>query len=154
MKFTVEIDEFWLDEDEDIEQGLKNHIITCVVSDIQKSISKKIEDQINRSVKNEIETSLTRNINNEIERLMKEGKVKGEYSSDPDLTLEEWILKRFTKASGWGSPSELIEKLAKKFGDEMKQRYDLLFASQIVAKLNESGLLKEDVARLLLQAKP
>lgn len=32
----------------------------------------------------------------------------------------------------------------------MKQRYDLLFASQIVAKLDEHGLLKEDIAELLL----
>ena len=32
----------------------------------------------------------------------------------------------------------------------MKQRYDLLFASQIVAKLDEHGLLNEDIAELLL----
>lgn len=42
---------------------------------------------------------------------------------------------------------------AKDFGKEMKERYDLLFASQLVAKMSETGLLKEDVAKLLLPNK-
>lgn len=48
------------------------------------------------------------------------------------------------------SMEKLIKSLAKDFANEMKERYDLLFASQLVAKMSETGLLKEDVAKLLL----
>ena len=66
------------------------------------------------------------------------------------MTLKEYILYQIQNNTGWNSPNENIKKLAQKFGEEMKNRYDLLFASQLVAKMNENGLLKEDVAKKLL----
>lgn len=35
----------------------------------------------------------------------------------------------------------------------MKKRYDLLFASQLVAKMKESGFIKEEAIALLLDNK-
>jgi hypothetical protein len=42
------------------------------------------------------------------------------------------------------------KKATDSISKELKERYDLLFASQIVSKLHENGMLKEDVAKLLL----
>lgn len=150
MTFSITLDDFWLDQEEDIEPALKEYIINSVVLSIRKEIDEKVKVQIEKVAKDKVEASLSDRINGEVERLIKEGKVKGQYSNDPEITLEEFILRQFTKASGWGSQQQVIENLAKKFGDEMKQRYDLLFASQVVAKMNKNGFLKEDVAKLLL----
>lgn len=80
------------------------------------------------------------------------GKIRVDSYSDNEIPIEDWIKKKFNGNCGYGSAENQIKELAKKFGDEMKQRYDLLFASQIVAKLDEHGLLKEDIAGLLLPA--
>jgi hypothetical protein len=44
----------------------------------------------------------------------------------------------------------MIETNTKLFSAEFKDRYDLLFASQLVSKMNAVGLLKDDVAKLLI----
>ena len=46
--------------------------------------------------------------------------------------------------------AKIARELAEKSAAELKARYDLLFASQLVSKINEHGMLREDVARLLL----
>ena len=40
-----------------------------------------------------------------------------------------------------------------KFGKELKERYDLVFATQVVKSLDKQGLLKENVAKLILENK-
>lgn len=43
-----------------------------------------------------------------------------------------------------------IAKTACSHADDLKKRYDMLFASGIVQKMHENNLLKEDVAAKLL----
>ncbi len=151
MKFTVEIDEFWLDEDSNgFEEELKTSIKNDVIREIKKSMDDKIQSEISRIAKDMIEKSMYSHIQSKVKEVIKNGTIKKDGYSNDEITIEAWIKSKFIGNSGYGSPDESIKKLAKQFGDEMKQRYDLLFASQIVAKLNEQGLLKEDVAKLLL----
>ena len=91
-----------------------------------------------------------RKINTFIDEFFETGELKSPKNSNEKMTLKEYILYQIQNNTGWNSPNENIKKLAQKFGEEMKNRYDLLFASQLVAKMNESGLLKEDVAKKLL----
>ena len=151
MKFTVEIEEFYLDEEQDIEPTLKNFVIKSVVQSIQKSLESKIEDAITKEVRDQISKSLFRNIQSVVKKVITEGKIKSRRSSDSLVTIEEYIRQDFEYNSGYSSPKETIEKLAKQFGDEMKRRYDLLFASQIVAKLGANGLLKDEAVKMLLE---
>lgn len=152
MKFTVEIEDFWLDEEQDIAPALKKYIINDVVRQIEKSIEAKIEDGIGKEVRSGIEKSLYRNIQKIVKRVISERKVKGKYSSDPEITIEDYIKREFENNSGYCSPKEQIKKLADNFGLELKQRYDLVFASQIVVALDKNGLLKKDVAKILLES--
>jgi hypothetical protein len=151
MKFTVEIEEFYLDEEQDIEPTLKNFVIKSVVQSIQKSLEAKIEDAITKEVKDQISKSLFRNIQSVVKRVISEGKIKSRYKSDSPVTIEDYIKEDFEHNTGYSSPKDTIEKLAKQFGDEMKRRYDLLFASQIVAKLGANGLLKDEAVKMLLE---
>jgi anaerobic ribonucleoside-triphosphate reductase len=147
MKVTIDISDFYLDEGEELESSLKQFIIRECVQQINKSIEKKVEDHITRTVKNEIEQKLTYKINKQIEEIIATETIKVDGKEQP---FNEYIKYKFQYSSGWSSAQGALESLAKRFGEELKKRYDMLFASQIVSKLHENGMLKEDVAKLLL----
>lgn len=152
MKFTIDIEDFYLDEGDELESSLKKHIINEVCSQIQKSIKDRVEIQISMEVKDTIEKQMYSTISKEIKNVIDGGLIKNpdSYSDKKQITISDYIKKKFENDSGWGSPREHIEKLAKSHAEELKKRYDLMFASQIVSKLHQNGMLKEDIAKLLL----
>jgi len=149
MKFTVKVKDFYLDE-ENLESALVDKIQREVVSQIHKSIKDRVERQIEMEVKSMVEKTMYKQITSEIENILKTGKTKSKKNSKEDVSLEEYVRECFSSTGGWQNFDETIKVISKKFGEELKQRYDLLFASQIVAKLNDNGLLKDDVAKLIL----
>jgi hypothetical protein len=151
MKFTVELKEFWLNEEEELEPALKKHVVQTVVREILKSVETKINDAVTIEVKRQIDATISRKIQSMVANSIKNDKFKGEYSSDGLVTMEEIIKKRLSNTSGFQNPQEIIKKIADNFGSELKKRYDLLFASQIVASLSTNGLLKDDAVKLLLE---
>lgn len=112
-----------------------------------------IETEITNVVKEQIEETLREQIQVLVADVISTGEIRVDSYSDNKIPIKDWIKKKFNGNCGYGSAENQIKELAKKFGDEMKQRYDLLFASQIVAKLDEHGLLKEDIAKLLIDKK-
>ena len=68
-----------------------------------------------------------------------------------DITLTDYIKRHFTSRNNYRNADEVISKEAEKFSKQMKDRYDLLFASQLVAKMSNAGMLKDDVAKILLE---
>ena len=48
------------------------------------------------------------------------------------------------------SITKLVEAYAKSFVDDLRKRYDLLFASQVITKLNDNKMLKEGVFESLM----
>jgi len=151
MKFTIEVEEFWLDEESELEPALKDHIKRDVINQIESSIKAKVEDAITKEVKSQVEQMLYRRITSLVNECISSDKIKGRYTNDPEITLQEYVKLQFTQTAREKAPiDETIKKLAEAFGSEMKKRYDLLFASQVVAKLGEGGLLKEDAVKLLL----
>lgn len=146
INVTIDLEEIWADENtigEEISREIKRHVI----SEIWNKVKPAVDDQITRTVKNEVEKNYCKKINLFIEDFINNGEIN--FNSQKG-TVKEYIHYLLTQNTGWNSPKDQIEKLAKNYGIEMKNRYDLLFASQLVAKMNENGLLKEDVAKTLL----
>lgn len=164
MKFTIELNEFWLDEDSDyLENEIKSYIIKQVTQSVYGEIKNKVEDQITRQIKETIENTMYKKATLYMDECFQKAVLPTNVYENgrtvkKDLTLEEYVINKFKKDSGWASPNDKIEKLAKqfaeKFGQEIKDRYDLLFATQIVRKLDKEGLLKDNVAKLILENKP
>lgn len=152
INVTVDLDDVWADE-ESLTHAIESNIKFLVLKEIDAKIKNKVDTHITRKVSEEIEKNMYRQMNSFIADFIKTGEVKSSQNSSKMVSIEEFIKEKFVYSSGWGSPDEAIKKLAEKFSLEMKNRYDLLFASQLVAKMNESGLLKKDVAKILL-AKP
>lgn len=151
MKITIDLKEFWLDGDHDLEEGLKKHLKHQVQNEIYSKIENEVRTQVTNLVKEKIEKTLTARLQTQIDELLVNGKVKSYNNSSVEVSPEEYLKERFVKDMGWSSPAEKVKELANKFGTEMKNRYDLLFASQLVAKMNETGLLKKEAAKLLLE---
>ena len=149
MKITIDVSEFYLEES-DLETGLRHFVKDAVLVEIKKSIQEKIDTQLTMQIKADVEKNMYQQMNLFIADFIKVGKIKSSRDSNKQITIEEFITEKFAYDSGWSSPSDMIKKLADTYGREMKSRYDLLFASQLVAKMNEQGLLKKDVAKILL----
>ena len=66
-------------------------------------------------------------------------------------TIKAQLLSYFVQAGTDAKITKIAQDLAVAQAKEAKDRYDLLFASQLVAKMNDSGLLRADVAQLLFQ---
>jgi hypothetical protein len=151
MKFTIEVEDFYLDEDNDLAPALKQHIISTVVNKISTDLKSKIEDGVQKEVKAQVEQTLYRKITSLTNEVIESDKIKGRYSNDPEITLQEYVKQQFTTTAASKAPvNDKIEQLAKVFGEEMKKRYDMVFAAGIVQKMHENGLLKDDVVSKLL----
>lgn len=150
MKFIIEVDDFYMEQGE-LETELKSHIITSVIHKITTDLKQKIEDGVIREVKAQVEQTLYRKIGTFVTECIANEKIKGRYSGDPEVTLQEWVKEQFTEKAREKAPvDDVIKKLANVFGEELKKRYDLLFASQLVAKMKDSGFIKEEAVQLLL----
>lgn len=148
MKFTVEVEDFYMEE-EDLSTALQYSIKTEVVREIKKSIETQVSDFMNKIMKEEIQSELKGRVKGLVEDFMQVGKVKGHYSGDQELTVKEWISRSIQKENG--DIHSTISKMVKLQFEGLQKRYDLMFASQLISKINQQGYLKEDVARLLLE---
>jgi hypothetical protein len=150
MKFMVEVDDFYLDEESELAPALSGHVIRTVVSQIWDKIEKKVDEAIRISVQAKIEQELTAKINIRIADIFASETIK---KDGKDVSISDYIKDRFVNNSGWNSPHETITKIAKEYGNEMKKRYDYFYANQIVQQMHTIGVLKEEVFANLIENK-
>lgn len=150
MKIIIDLEDFYVEE-ESIANGLKTTIINESVRQIKDHIKDKIQNEITVVVREMVDQIMTNQIREVIADCIANHKIRGKYTGDPELSVQEYIRKQFTEEAAKKAPThEFIEKEAKKLGDEIKKRYDMSFAAGIVQKLHESNLLKdENLAKLL-----
>lgn len=148
MKIVIDLEDFWFEEEEQLIPALQDHVKTMVIREIGDSIKKQVTTFMDKAMKEEVEKQLEMRVKLLMDAALETGTVKGRYSGDGEMTVQEWISKEIKSNSS--NILDFVNQAAKRQGEELKKRYDLLFASQIVAKINEQGLLKDDVARLLL----
>ncbi len=149
-KFKVDLEDFYLDYEDELEPSLKKYITNSVVQSINKSIADKVDKAITKEVSAQVEKSLYRKIQKLVAEIIKTEKIKS-YGSKEPATIEEYIKLSLKNTHTWSNPTDQIKKIAEAFGKELKARYDVLYASQIVAKLSDNGLLKDDAIKMLLE---
>lgn len=155
MKFTVELDDFYLDEEEDLIPALKNEVIGQVTEKIWNRVREKVEssvvDPLIIKIKNNIDQKINEMMMEKLTAIMETETFKPDRYRK-EMTYREYIEAEINNAN-YGNLTNTVKEFANKRADEIKNRYDLVFASQIVSKLNANGMLKEDVAKLLIENK-
>jgi hypothetical protein len=154
---TVDLDDLYAEEDggfnfnEIIKENIALEVKRLTYEDFKKEAMPSFEIQVKRKI--DLDRDLK--IKEQIDALFEKPELKTNYYDKEKVSLTQYIENYF---AGYTLNSrdfnDRIEALVKKQGQEitqqLKDRYDLLFASQIVTKLNEQGMLKEDIAKILL----
>jgi len=151
MKFVVEVDDFYLDEESELAPALSNHVVRSVVDQIWERINKKVDEAIRVTVQAKIEQELTAKINIRIADCFASEKIT--LRDGKEVLISDYIKDRFQNNTGWSSPQESIVKIAKEYGNEMKKRYDYFYANQIVQQMHTIGVLREEVFANLIEGK-
>jgi hypothetical protein len=149
MKFTVEVEDFYLDGEE-LSSSLVEAVKGNVVATIKQNIEKKVDEAIRIAVQAKIEQELTLQINLRVSELIASGKI---IKDKAEISIVDYIKQQFEKHSGWNSPYDQITNLAKRYGDEMKKRYDFFYANHIVQQMHTVGIIKEEVYKNLIGEK-
>ena len=148
MIFRIDIEDFWLDDKDELEPELKNHIINTVVQAIWKKLENRVGTEMIQEIHKVVEVEFKGKLDAQFKRIIETQTIGG---AEDGPKLDEWLRNQFSNSTSWRDPEQTIKAFAKEFGDEMKERYDMLFASQIVIKMSEQGLLKEGVAESLIR---
>lgn len=150
MKVTIDFSDFYVEEN-NIASALKHEIISEAVSKIKSEMRTQIDGLITNEIRSAIDIVLQPVIKEHVASLMSTGMIKVGSYDKKEVTIEEYIKDMFQRNNGWSAnANDTIKALAGAFSKQMKERYDLVFASQIVSKMQEQGFLKEDVAEKLL----
>ncbi len=166
MKLKVEIDineilsDFFEDFDPeyssaeiDLKSSVKYEIQRKVEYEVLNKYSDNLNTQMSNEVKKLIDKSFKELVESKCSEFVQNGKLKGRYSSSEEVTVEEWIKERFEDSTNHSTLRNIVDNNAKILSKEIRDRYDLLFATQIVTKMNEQGLLKEGVFQSLVENK-
>ena len=150
MKIQINVSDFYLDDDDNLEEGLKRHIMNEAIN----SIFQKIKDKVAVEIKQGVEDQVLANLSSEIAKAVKDGKIKNK-SNNTLVTVKEYVADCLVSSSesSWQSFEKIIKDISKNFCDEMRRRYDVSFASNIVAKLIDNKLIKDDAVKMLLGEK-
>ena len=148
MKFTVEVDEFWLDEESELAPALRNIIKHDVVNQISNNIKDNVQKEITEKVTVFINDVISSAINEKISEIMATGVIK--QRNGTEISITDHVTAMFNNNSGWNSVSNHIDKFAKSFADELKRQYNAAFANKVVLGMKEQGLLKDEVVNILL----
>jgi len=149
MKFTIEINDFWVEDDYVIE-SLTHRIKSEVIDQINAKIKDKIDIAIGTSIQEIIEKELRFKIDSRIAAIVSSETIT---INKREVLIVDYIKETFTKSTGWNNPIDLISRKAKEFGEEMKKRYDYLYANQIVQQMHKIGIIKEEVFNNLIEQK-
>lgn len=151
ITITINMDDFWMDEDSDFEESFKRYIVDQatynVFENVKKNLLKDIYPEVEKNVNKKVEEFMHDFIEQNADKLeMKVG-------YDQTVPLEKGvrsILSDKAEKYAMTSITKLVEAYAKSFVDDLRKRYDLLFASQVITKLNENKMLKEGVFESLM----
>jgi len=146
MKFTVEVDDFWIEERE-LSDALQSDITRSVVSQISKSIKDKVDKCLTEKINGLITAKLEASIEIHIENMLNSGEITKQGSN---ISIVEHMRDLFNKDRGWSSLDSHVKKYSEKFAKDMIIQYDALFANKIVLNMKDQGLLREDVVNNLL----
>lgn len=156
MKVTVELDSNYFPEGKEFDETIADRIQRKVVDSIWNNIKDEVEDRIQEVAKERVISEMDERIQKEAAVLAKTAKIKPssyKYKGEKNvLTIEEYLQYQFSE-NGTVDIEDVLEKRAKKIAKKLSDKYDLVFAQQVIMKMRDQGLLKEDVEQALFETK-
>lgn len=149
MKFTVEVEDFWIEEGE-LAAELQKQIKNDVVNQIRESVKQQVATFMDSHVREVIDGELKARVQVLMDNMIATGKVKGGTYGSEEVTVADWIKREF--ANKRTDVTTAIQKQVAMQIEEIKRSYDMYFTTQLIMKIKEQGMLKDDAANMLLHA--
>lgn len=164
INVTIDLSDFYQEDEEsvDFSTQIKDYIVWHVKHEVLKDWKAKITNEFTNHVILEIEKSKNSVIDETLKELAVTAKIKKQYSSNEMISIVDYIKEELKRThlsddhirkfitNRTRNENDRLKELADSISKELKERYNLLFASQIVSKLNDNGMLKDNVAKLIL----
>jgi hypothetical protein len=173
INVTVDLEDFFSEDENSFNEQILNHIEWQVKTQVWNEFKTIALDRFKEKINSEINESKEQEMDRIIHKIFTEKKIKVREATkgnpEPEMVtlfeyIEDKVNKDYFNANNTADSilnrklhekqiqfEKMIEVASEKIGSEIKDRYDLLFASQIVSNLNKNGMLKEDIAKILLE---
>lgn len=138
--------------DINLKDDIKSEIIYETKQAVLKEIKEPIKKDISDRVKILVEDSYKKEVEKAVEDFVENGKVRINSYNEDEITTKEWIKNQFkNNFYTSGKLEKIVKQNTEELAKEIRDRYDLLFASSLVSNLNDQGLLKEGVFKAIMK---
>lgn len=161
MKLNIEVDLSDMYSDYENEESLNELVKDEITNRVKNEVWNKFKEEgftaFCQQLERKINLDKDLKVQETINHLFEEKKCKKDYYNPTEIvTIKEYIENKIEKEYFQNTSNfealikKHIENFTSSYSKELKDRHDMLFASQIVLKMNEQGLLKDGVAQSLL----
>ena len=120
-----------------IRDEVRSVIKKRVDEDVRHMANKAYEEFGNEKIKTVVDFA--------VNSFIADGKVSRSHLDKTLIPVSEKLRNTFYDSQNWNVPYAAIERVGKDFANELRTRYDMAFASNIVKGLEKQGLLKAGV---------
>lgn len=152
LNIDVQIDtsDLWCEEDESLDEVLKQSIQNEVVSAVKQQAKEAINNCVDQFVRANVDAKIKTVMDAAVIEMIEGGmKFTPQYSRE-EVSIMDYVRSRFDKNDLASAIHKYVEKEAKTLTEELKRQYDVKFASKIVEGIANQGLLKPEAAKILL----
>ena len=159
INVTVDVSDMYAEKEgesfsESIKFAIKHEVTQAVLKDWREKIGAKFNDEVTSAIDQMRDGVLAATIQECISRddVREDKWIPG----GKRISLKDYAMRAlengFNDRNFMTRIESIVESRSKELAAEMKTRFDMLFASQLVAKMNQNNMLREDVAKMLLDA--
>lgn len=133
-----------------IEENIRRDVINVITKKYQDELYNKFNDDI---LSKDAELLSQKYIDDEFKKYIKTGVVTHGYNNEKQ-PIQEYIDDVFTRGTDPIKKSfrKILDEKASEVVKEVQNRYDMLFAANIITKLNEKSMLKPGVFEALMSS--
>lgn len=134
----------------DLNDAIKGNITNTVIRELLPRMKESIESGITKKIDAIITERVNFNVDKTLQNILEDENFKFNYNRF-EGTIKDYIKEKFQESGNWNNPREALDKVAKKYAQEMKAQYNNIFAARVVDNMREQGFLKDDFAKLLTE---
>lgn len=141
MKIKVEVDlgELYSDEEDSLQESITQYIKAQVIHEVWNKVRESVNTQITNQVKDEVNNQVRARVSAHIDGFLANGLL------NPGTPMETKIITflhdQIANTRAWQSIGPNLSKVAENYAKDVQQKYDVLFATNIVMKLKDNGML-------------
>ena len=155
INVTVDLEDFYQDEDETLSESLIRAIECGVIDRLKREFKEKVQDDFYKQIIEKFLSEKEAKVKEIVRQLFDEEKVKKSYYSDTMITFAEYVTENLKKDLSTPNFDAKLKGISDKVSaaafEDLKNRYDVYFAAQIIEKLSAAGMLAQGVAESILK---